>query len=317
MASLRLSLDISASGVLEKVEEIQSTAQNFVDANDASKYTIKYTGYLRFYKSTATYMFESLEDLKDAMSLENLDDMYTWALNIYVYENPAEGSYARTELLHLSFNIDSELGGSEVQISGVTYANARGLVDQLCILLNCKLAKINKQTEEELANEKLNSQRDKCIHTCVDIFERLPELQARLTNELESEKDVQEFLYPILKSHFSKLQEEDYLPKVAGTASKPDFGIEELGVAIEVKYVNRNKTFKKLSEEINNDSRKYFGQSSPYKTMLVLIYNGASKPTPANFIPDLEHIDVISKVIISPNIVPYVETKNNTNIGFI
>lgn len=44
--------------------------------------------------------------------------------------------------------------------------------------------------------------------------------------------------------------------------------------------------------------------------MLVLIYNGASKPTPANFIADLEDFDIISKVVISPNIIPDAKTKN-------
>ncbi len=307
MSSFTLSLDTQASVVIGKIEEMQEAALEFIGAKGNPNHRTECNGFAIFKSSTVRYNFDNMQDLTEVRT-EDLSDLYIWELNFFVYdvgEYPEAYPWGRTCVMDVNFRQDN-LNAVAVRISHIDYASARRLIDALSKLLECTIVRIT--PEDRKRAERLKAQ-EQCVSQCISIFNRLPELQARITRTPQSEKDVQEFVYPILKSHFPGMQEEDYLPKVAGTSSKPDFGVWDLGVVIEIKYLGENKSFKKLAEELHDDSRKYFGKSSPYEAMVVLIYNGASRPTPANFIADLENIDVIGGVVISPNIIPDSQSK--------
>lgn len=304
MKSLKKTVLSDFKSLATKLDTIIATCNDKVTQAEGFEYKTSISGRLTFYRSGSQYSFETLDEFREALSLENVDDIWLWSLDIAIEETPKGKSYPSTAKIDLSFGIDVQHNGIEVDISKSSFSFARGLIDEIVVLLDASYFTMPEIDHNEVAETKMNEERRSGIEKSIDILERLPEFQARISNELSSEKEVQDFLFPILKSHFPSLQEEDYLSKVAGGASKPDFGIEDLGIAYEVKYTSRSATFKKLGDEISIDSRKYFGKGSPFKNLIVIIYNGSQEATPANYIADLEHIDVISKVVISPKIVP-------------
>ncbi|MDO8335875.1 MAG: hypothetical protein Q7T74_03795 [Candidatus Saccharibacteria bacterium] len=269
-------------------------------------YDIKkhFKGSMLFHKSGARYSLESFNDYQDAMAIENVNDIYVWNLDINIVQVNKNRQYEKLKDIDIQFSVDAYNRGIEVAVYHLKFSEAKKVIDEIAKILDAKyFTEIELDPDEELT-KKLVKKRENSIEKIITIFNKLPEYQARITKELSSEKDVQNFLYPILKSHFSGLQEEDYLQKVAGSASKPDFGIDDLGIAIEVKYTSKSKSLKKIADEIAIDSRKYFGKTSPYCALLVLIYNGSQEPTPANYIQDLIAVDVIESVNITPKILP-------------
>lgn len=143
------------------------------------------------------------------------------------------------------------------------------------------------------------------VNRCIDVINNLPDYQTRIRNSFSNEKDVQDFLYPVLKSHFDDLVDEDYFPKIAGSSSKPDFAVPSADLIIECKYLRKHDDYKRFKKEISEDLVGYFGDRSPYKKMIILIYNASGHPAPANYIADMESIDEkIVKVFISPGMKP-------------
>ena len=158
------------------------------------------------------------------------------------------------------------------------------------------------QYDQDADREKINIQK---ADECVDILEDVPNLQARLKVALGDEKEVQDFLYPVLKSHFSDLVDEDYLAKVASSSSKPDFAVLSYELIIECKFLRKSGDYKDFKDQIASDLVGYFGKTSPYKRMIIFIYNSSNRPIPANYVADLEAInECVHKVIVSPGMRP-------------
>jgi hypothetical protein len=298
-------LDITPKAILQNFSNIFECIDNFIIKEKDFTYLCEINGYLCFNSGISKYNFSNLNELNEAIAQENLEDLYIWSIGVDVTKksnnnnqyNPGE------HVLKATFEFyDRNL--VSMGISEVNFTRGNQLIQLVANALKCKIYVPPKIDIAETNRKKLIKDRLKAVNKCVGIFKNLPELQSRIHKEFCSEEDVQDFIYPILKSHFSNLQYEDYTPKMGVVASKPDFCIKSLGIAIEIKYINNSKTFKGLTREINDDSRKYFVKGSPYTRMIVFIYNGASKPTPANFISDFENIEEISSVVISPNIIP-------------
>jgi hypothetical protein len=305
MASLTRTLDIEFTVVAQKIDEILSVINSSLKKKSKFSYETIVKGYIHFSKSSSKYRFDDIGLFKDALVGEDLNDISIFSVDIIVYEKDNKDKYStRERIIDITFSKNITYGAIDVSVDSIDFIAAKNQIDVMAVILNAEYLKIEELTEAEKAEKLLLEERSSAIRKSIRILENLPDLQTRINTAFKNEKDVQDFLFPILKSHFPELQEEDYLSKFAGTASKPDFGIENLGIAFEIKYISQRKNFKELSKEINDDSRQYFGKKSPFKTMIVLIYNGASKPTPVGFIHDIESVDVISRVIISPRIIP-------------
>ena len=90
---------------------------------------------------------------------------------------------------------------------------------------------------------------------------------------INSEREVQDILYLVLRPVFSDLVDEETLPKFGHASYASDFGIPSLGLLIEVKYARRAEDFKKVEKEVLEDAIPYLTSTDLYHTMLVLIYD--------------------------------------------
>lgn len=182
-----------------------------------------------------------------------------------------------------------------ISISDINKEEGENIINSITNLLNLKLYKYNPIIEQR------KNIKNKIKH-CISILENNQEYHFRRYKEITNEKELQGFLYPILKSHFLNLEEEFYLPKFANISYKPDFGIPDLKLLIEVKFLRNKNDLIKIQKEINDDSVGYTRSSDKYKKVIVFIYNSKNITFPSKYTKDLEKIPVIEKVIIAPGI---------------
>jgi hypothetical protein len=149
----------------------------------------------------------------------------------------------------------------------------------------------HKKNVAETATEKL-----------VKILKKFESYHLRRTIELENEKRLQEFLYPILKSHFPDLEEEASLSRFGNKSYVPDFTVPSAYLILECKYIGKNTKINKTQKEIIDDSVGYLNQSSNYSKLIVFVYNAVNMPINEKFKKDLKTIKGIKEIIISPGI---------------
>ena len=194
--------------------------------------------------------------------------------------------------LNLSFRSNNLIA---IALSGYNKKLAEEFINELSVKLKLKLYKYNPIAENNL---KIKNGIDKCSL----VLENNQEYHVRRNWQINNEKDVQSFLYPILKSHFMDLEDEFYLPAYAGISYKPDFGIPEFKLLIEIKFLRKESDLKKIQKEINDDSIGYIKSSEKYKKIIVFIYNNSNISITSKYIKDLEKNRVITKIIIAPGI---------------
>lgn len=136
----------------------------------------------------------------------------------------------------------------------------------------------------------------------IKILKKFESYHLRRTIELENEKRLQEFLYPILKSHFPDLEEEASLSRFGNKSYVPDFTIPSAYLILECKYIGENTKINKTQEEIIDDSVGYLNQSSNYSKLIIFVYNAVNMPINEKFKKDLKTIKGIKEIIISPGI---------------
>lgn len=116
---------------------------------------------------------------------------------------------------------------------------------------------------------------------------------------IESEREVQDTLWLVLRSYFEDLIDEEVLPKFGHKFHKPDFALPNLRLLIEVKYAYKKEDFKKIEQEIMIDTIAYLSKTQDYDKILVFIYDDSSSVqehgTTKN---DLIKLDEIEDVII-------------------
>ena len=116
---------------------------------------------------------------------------------------------------------------------------------------------------------------------------------------IESEREVQDILWLVLRSYFEDLIDEEALPKFGHKFHKPDFALPNLRLLIEVKYAYKKEDFKKIEQEVMIDTIAYLSKTQDYDKILVFIYDDSSSVqehgTTKN---DLIKLDEIEDVII-------------------
>lgn len=169
------------------------------------------------------------------------------------------------------------------------------------VLSKCKVYTYDPVTERSLDIRKKRQEEENRlklgISNTIAILENLNQLQLRLKNSLENEHDLQSFLYPILRSHFPDLEDEFHLPRFGDIEYKPDFGIPNLALLLETKYVRKASDIKKIQKEIIDDSQGYLRAAKLYKELIVFIYDSRNIGISSKFTVDLEKISGIRKVI--------------------
>jgi hypothetical protein len=110
----------------------------------------------------------------------------------------------------------------------------------------------------------------------VSALERWPDgAKGSVDWPIESEADVQRLLYFQLRSVFSSTVFEDPQPKDGVRSTRPDFGIRDLRLAVEAKYIRRANEFGKVQLELESDSASFFPGSGRYDRLLMFVYDAS------------------------------------------
>jgi len=94
---------------------------------------------------------------------------------------------------------------------------------------------------------------------------------------IENEYHFQSLLYAVLKPLIPALEEEQYLPATGTYQPRADLCVQALELVIEVKFWRRGTSVKELTEEIAADLTLYLRSDSPYRKVIAVIWDDASR----------------------------------------
>jgi hypothetical protein len=118
---------------------------------------------------------------------------------------------------------------------------------------------------------------------------------------INSEREVQDIVWALLRAVFDDLVDEEPLRKVGHSSYRSDFGLPRLGVLVEIKYVRSAAEFKKVEKEVYEDSIAYLKERTTYKKLVVFIYDASASvqehATTIDALLDGDH--VIDVIIVS------------------
>jgi REase_DpnII-MboI len=119
----------------------------------------------------------------------------------------------------------------------------------------------------------------------------------------QNEREVQDILWIMLRSQYDRVDREDTLPRFGAKSYKPDFGITDLQVLVEVKFVGDKSNIASIQEEILADVPGYLNEATNFRGIMELVYDRAHKlRDPRKFIEDLRTVSGILDVIVVPGI---------------
>jgi len=279
--------------ILAKMKKIDSSSKidRFKFHMDLIDENIKYDNYEEFLK----YF-----DISDLTKFEG----GLVSLNVNKEEKVPYGIRS-DEILNIMIIIQAFRDEFLINIS----ANDKNIIEEIFSiifqgpLVKCKIYKYDKFEERKEKRKEEFKKINDIIEECIHILENLNSYQERVSKIPKDEKALQEFIFPILKSHFENLLDEFSLPKFASIEYKPDFGIPEAQLLIECKYIKEKKDFKRIQKEINDDIVGYLQTASnQYKKIVVLIYNSKNTPISNKFKKDFEKVKGVEKIIIVPGV---------------
>jgi hypothetical protein len=94
---------------------------------------------------------------------------------------------------------------------------------------------------------------------------------------IENEYHFQSLLYAVLKPLIPALEEEQYLPATGTYQPRADLCILGLQLVVEMKFWYRGKSVKDLTEEIAADLTLYLRKDSPYRAVIVAIWDDGAR----------------------------------------
>jgi len=94
---------------------------------------------------------------------------------------------------------------------------------------------------------------------------------------IDNEYHFQSLLYTVLKPLIPALEEEQYLPATGTYQPRADLCVLALELVIEVKFWRRGTSAKELTEEIAADLSLYLRSDSPYRKVIAVIWDDASR----------------------------------------
>jgi hypothetical protein len=144
---------------------------------------------------------------------------------------------------------------------------------------------------------------ERSVATVIQALRRFRECCQYVKAPPQDERDVQDLVWVILRSHFDRLEREETLSKFGVKGYKPDFGIPELRLLVEVKFIGAKTSPGDIQEEILADVPAYLGEHTAYAGVVVLVYDAAQKlRDPRKFVEDLRQVEGIMDVIVVPGI---------------
>ena len=156
---------------------------------------------------------------------------------------------------------------------------------------------------QQLAEDPALPKQEHSISTVVQVLRRFRECCQYIKDPPKDEKAVQDIMWIMLRSQFDRVEREETLPKFGSKNYRPDFGIPDLQLLIEAKFVGEKTHIPNIQDEILADISGYLTNSQLYNALVVLVYDDAQKlRDPRKFIEDIRTVDEIVDVIIIPGI---------------
>ncbi|WP_150462942.1 PD-(D/E)XK nuclease domain-containing protein [Nesterenkonia ebinurensis] len=132
------------------------------------------------------------------------------------------------------------------------FKSVRGRLEkQRSILLEAAPTKSSAETVADELAEVLRR-----LPTFMQVLQRRRE-QWRVGEAIADEHDLQVVVEALLRALFDDVRPEDYVPSRAGSNSRVDFVMPEVGVVVETKMTRANLTASKLGEELLVDAGRY------------------------------------------------------------
>lgn len=139
------------------------------------------------------------------------------------------------------------------------------------------------------------------ISTLIQSLRRFRECCQYIEQIPKNEKAVQDIIWIMLRSQFDRIVREETLQKFGTKSYKPDFGIPDLQVLIEAKFIGEKTNISYIQEGILADVPGYLIDSNLYHTMIVFVYDSAHKlRDPRRFIEDISSVKGIGGVVVTP-----------------
>jgi hypothetical protein len=137
----------------------------------------------------------------------------------------------------------------------------------------------------------------------IQTVRRFRECCQYIKNPPQDEKEVQDILWIMLRSQFERVEREETLPKFGAKAYRPDFGIPDLGVLIEVKFIGKKTRATSIQEEILADIPGYLNEATSYQSVIELIYDYSQQLRDSKaFVDALRSVNGIVEVVVIPGI---------------
>ena len=245
-----------------------------------------------------------LEELRDLIEKRNnsLDEENKSKLKLQIYEKYGE---VEDVIERLAGRMDVKVTGHQGAI--ITYPNfiEAGYLSGRTNYAHQGYAQLVKVIGKarQLAENPLEIRDERSIGNVVQILQRFRECCQYVRTSPENERDVQDIVWIMLRSHFDRLDREATLPKFGLKEYVPDFGIPELRTLIEVKYIGDKTKPSSIQEEILADIPGYLSEQGNYDGIVVFVYDAGQKlRDPRSFIEDLKHIEGIIEVIVIPGV---------------
>lgn len=119
----------------------------------------------------------------------------------------------------------------------------------------------------------------------------------------KNEREVQDILWIMLRTQYERVDREDVLPRFGAKTYRPDFGIPDLQILVEVKFVGEKTVIGAIQEEILADVPGYLAAAPRFSGIIELVYDHAHKlRDPRKFTEDLRSVEGILEVIVIPGI---------------
>ena len=141
------------------------------------------------------------------------------------------------------------------------------------------------------------------ISRVVESLHRFRECCQFLKDPPVSERDVQEILWIMLRAQFERVDREDVLPRFGAKSYRPDFGLPDLALLIEAKFVGTKTDVGSIQEELLADVPGYLPDSNRYNSMVAFVYDHAHKLRDSRkFVEDIRTVEGVVDVIVVPGI---------------
>lgn len=101
------------------------------------------------------------------------------------------------------------------------------------------------------------------------------------------EDDIRDLLYAMLRASISDIKREEPVPTKAGTYKFVDLVSQIARIFIEIKWIDKKGTWRRIIKEINDDIQSYITHPACQNLVFIVIDNIKDIPDPVNFEKDL------------------------------